>query len=100
MNVTLFGRLTIHVCGPWDYGAPLRLHINWDHKPRDQFTEEEKYRGLQSGHWHLGIALTPSARFGRPLQCPGTPRWVYWSTPARTRKLRETYAAWKESHGN
>lgn len=59
------GRLTIHLCGPWDYGAPLRLHVNYF---------QRGYRCSYCGSaWATGISCSKSCKPGRGSEA--RPRW-------------------------
>lgn len=97
-NDTLrIGRFSIHFCGPWDYGAPLRLHLNWFF--RGSLTKEGHVT-LDARSLHFAVALRPNAKFAQRLGYTGRRRhgrWTSWSSPGkRTRERR----AWEEVEGH
>lgn len=78
------GRVTLHFCGPWDFGAPLRFHFNI----RDKHDPKKN-------RFHFAIGLLPGHGFAkRAHEGPGS-RIYMISTPRIEARHRVRYALYK-----
>lgn len=72
------GRFTVHLCGPWDFGAPLRLHFNWANR-------NPKQKG-----WHFAIG-----KFAKRVHEGEGSRWYYVGSPRLEEKHKRRYQEWR-----
>lgn len=91
-TVSIGGRFSVHLCGPWDYGAPLRLHVNWSNRSRAG-------KVASPNKLHVAVALCRNGRFGARVQDRRQrSRWWLVSWPAKERRAAEAYTRRQRNH--